>query len=50
VVLSGLEKASAIKFDAKGNMLVFDAGKDLQFKIFSPENKLIRTIGTTGGA
>ncbi len=49
IALEGIEKCGPIASDAKGNLYVMDVGADQQIKVYSPEMKLLRRIGTQGG-
>ena len=49
LALEGVEKPGPLATDAEGNLYVLDRGHDYQVKVYSPERKLIRTIGTRGG-
>ena len=48
LVASGLEDPRGLCLDAQGNFFVSDGGAAEQVKIFSPEGKLVRTIGEHG--
>ncbi len=50
IVGEGLKKASGLAVDREGRFYVCDQAADEQcVKVFSPEGKLIRRIGTSGG-
>lgn len=42
-------RPTALATDTEGNLYVADTGWDMQVKVFSPEGKLLRRIGATGG-
>jgi hypothetical protein len=49
VPITGLDNAGPLCFDHENNLVVFDRGPDWQIKIFSPQRRLLRTIGKPGG-
>ena len=49
LALEGVETPGPLATDASGNLYVLDRGHDYQVKVYSPDGKLIRTIGTKGG-
>ncbi|MEI6085564.1 MAG: FlgD immunoglobulin-like domain containing protein [Verrucomicrobiota bacterium] len=49
VAVPGLVNAGAFCFDQENNLVIHDRGPDWQIKVFSPERKLLRTIGKQGG-
>jgi hypothetical protein len=49
VALPRLGAAGAFCFDAENNLIIFDRGPDWQIKIYSPQRKLLRTLGKRGG-
>ena len=50
VLVSDLVEPTTLACDAEGNFFVFDAAKDRKnIRIYSPEGKLLRVIGTPGG-
>ena len=44
-----VEKPVAMAIDAAGEIYVADDGRDSQVKVFSPDGRLLRRIGKTGG-
>ena len=44
-----VEKPGALATDKDGNLFVMDRGADYQTKVFTPDGKLLRVIGTKGG-
>ena len=48
-VITGLEAPRAVALDALGNRWVVDQGKSQQLKKFSPDGKLLASIGKEGG-
>ncbi|PIY42678.1 MAG: hypothetical protein COZ06_24645 [Armatimonadetes bacterium CG_4_10_14_3_um_filter_66_18] len=48
LVAQGLEDPVAVALDAKGNLYVSDRGKSHQVRVFSPEGKLLRSLGHAG--
>jgi len=48
VVSDGLQDPVAVALDANGNIYVSDRGDSHQVKVFSPEGKVLRTIGRPG--
>ena len=44
-----VEKPGALATDKDGNLFVMDRGADYQTKVFAPDGKLLRAIGTNGG-
>ncbi len=44
-----VEKPGALATDKDGNLFVMDRGADYQTKVFAPDGKLLRAIGTKGG-
>jgi len=49
VTFDGIEKPGPLATDKDGNLYVLDRGADYRVKVFSPEQKLLREIGTKGG-
>jgi len=49
VIASGLVAPWGVGVDAQGNLHVTDLGSSQQVKTFSPEGKLLRTLGKVGG-
>ncbi len=49
LALQGVEKPGPLATDAAGNLYVLDRGDDYQVKVYSPDRKLLRAIGTRGG-
>lgn len=49
IALKEVEKPGPLATDTEGNLYVLDRGTDYQVKVFSPDRKLIRTIGSQGG-
>ncbi|MDB5299510.1 MAG: repeat containing protein [Phycisphaerales bacterium] len=48
VIAGGLEEPQQIALDDAGNLYITDRGHSHQVKVFSPDGKLLRTIGTAG--
>ncbi len=48
VIASGLEDPRQVTTDQQGNLYISDWGTSHQVKVFSPEGKLLRTIGAGG--
>jgi hypothetical protein len=49
VIDSGLDDPSGVAIDAEGNFYITDRGLAQQVKVFSPDGRLLRTIGKSGG-
>ncbi|MGE9290005.1 MAG: hypothetical protein ACQKBT_03385 [Puniceicoccales bacterium] len=49
IVDSGLDEPRYLATDAEGNIYVAEWGESHQVKVFTPQGKLIRTIGNPGG-
>lgn len=49
VIDTGLEAPAGLALDRAGNIFVSDRGTAQQVKVFSPEGRLLRTIGEPGG-
>ena len=49
VPMEGLQGPGALACDADGNLYVMDLGPDYQVKVYSPDGKPLRAIGTKGG-
>ncbi len=49
IPLPGLTSPGAICFDREGNLCVMDTGPDYQVKVYSPQNRLLRSYGAKGG-
>jgi hypothetical protein len=49
VQFEGVEKPGALATDNDGNLFILDRGSDYQVKVFNPDGKLLRSIGTKGG-
>lgn len=49
VVHEGLNAPFAVVEDQAGNLYVSDLGKSQQLKVFSPDGKLVRSVGREGG-
>ena len=49
VVTTGLEAPVGVAVDASGKITVTDEGASQQIKTFSPDGKLVRTLGKPGG-
>ena len=50
VKLPGVVAPGPFTFDAAGQLYLMDYGPDHQVKVFSPDHRLVRTIGVKGGA
>ncbi|HEY1065647.1 MAG TPA: hypothetical protein VGE52_06050, partial [Pirellulales bacterium] len=48
VIETGLEDPRHVALDAAGDLYISDRGASQQIKVFSPEGKLLRTIGKAG--
>lgn len=48
-IAPGLSRPWGVSIDRQGNIAVADCGRDMQAKIFSPDGKLLRTVGKPGG-
>jgi hypothetical protein len=48
VVAAGLDDPQQIALDAQGNIYISDRGEGHQVKVFAPDGKPLRTIGTAG--
>lgn len=44
-----LSRPWGVSVDKQGNIAVSDCGKSMQVKVFSPDGKLLREVGKTGG-
>jgi len=49
VQFEGVEKPGSLATDNDGNLFILDRGADYQVKVFAPDGKLLRVIGTQGG-
>ncbi|MGB8355510.1 MAG: hypothetical protein WCD79_16550 [Chthoniobacteraceae bacterium] len=49
VITTGLEAPVGVTVDASGQITVTDEGASQQIKTFSPDGKLVRTLGKKGG-
>jgi hypothetical protein len=48
VITSGLEDPQGLTLDSAGNLYVSDHGASHQVKVFTPDGKLLRTLGKAG--
>ena len=48
LISTGLDDPQGLCLDERGNFFVSDGGDSQQVKVFSPEGKLVRTIGVAG--
>jgi sugar lactone lactonase YvrE len=49
VQFEGVEKPGPLATDNDGNLFILDRGADYQVKVFTPDGKLLRTVGAKGG-
>lgn len=49
ITLEGLAKPGPMAISKEGSLFIMDNGPDFQIKVYSPEGKMLKTIGTRGG-